>query len=275
MTNNAIQTVEHEQKHDTSKARMAAVERMQGLTPQERGVEKRLEVLSWIYRWGWSSAQVIHEWLGLQRRGFTTRLEKQGFLQSHVMPYAGGVKGVPDRIYTLTELGVNEVEAYRPPTYIEAYRINLNQQQIRHDLIVQRLAVLGLHDPAAYYSHCYTPAEMTLALGLEDTDKRPDLIFLDDQTGILTAVELELSRKKGREWDQTRIRIAKALNEKKVHTFLIVSNSDAILEQYRRQLRNGVKVQHWTKNAARQWVDLPNDRVTLQGIHLTTQKVSL
>ncbi len=86
-------------------ARDAARAKLAGRSPRAVGVEKNQAGLRWVYRWGWSSATIIDAIATPGRRGVAARLLKAGLLEAHPCPGAGGIKGVPLQVLTLTPGG--------------------------------------------------------------------------------------------------------------------------------------------------------------------------
>ncbi len=256
--------------NDTTKARMTAHEKMDGMSPRARHEEKRLNVLEWTYRWGWTTAMVITDLLEVERRGFAKQLVGKGFLKPITVHKSSGVYGVPIEVFALTQLGVNEVETMCSLSYLEAYRQSYYENQLTHDLVVQKIVLSLLK---AGFEGYMTPQEITVHLDGRLGVKRPDAIIFSK--GVKTAIELELSKKVGREWDTTRFLIAKSLREKMFDEFLIVSNSEAILRRYESELKEGRRVNLWTRNAARQWNATGTTLLTGIEGKMTTKKIKL
>lgn len=257
-------------KNDTTSARMAAQEKLNGMSPRQRNDEKRLQILTWTYRWGWTTAQIITDLLGLQRRGFAKQLVDRGLLKPITVAKSGGVKGVPSEVFVLTELGVNEVESMITLEYLDGYRQGYNEQQVRHDLIAQKIVLQLLEQGFDDYM---APSEITSLLKSKKEAKYPDAMVIRE--GVKTAIEVELSRKVGREWDTTRRLIARSLQDNVFDEILIVSNSEAILQKYETELKDDRRVEVWTRNSARQWK--ATSTIRLSGIEhkLMTKRIAL
>ena len=122
-------------------ARDAARAKLAGRSPRAVGVEKNQAGLRWVYRWGWSSATIIDAIATPGRRGVAARLLKAGLLEAHPCPGAGGIKGVPLQVLTLTPSGVAEVEATISDEGLLPYPEDGSRlviwRQLRHDIVVQ------------------------------------------------------------------------------------------------------------------------------------------
>ncbi|MBU0593901.1 MAG: hypothetical protein KKH74_09215 [Gammaproteobacteria bacterium] len=58
-----------------------AAKYLDGQSPNKRSQQKRLRVLDWIYRWGWSSADIINIVSGQATKGYAAKLVQAGLLR--------------------------------------------------------------------------------------------------------------------------------------------------------------------------------------------------
>lgn len=250
--------VQNRSTRDTSIARKAAKRALYGQSPRKVGQEKTLEALTLIYRWGWSTPTIIDRYVNFGRRGLSARLVKNGLTKKERTEAYGGIKDMPLYIITLTEAGVNEVEASL--SELNPYEPFFFKNQLMHDLRVQDITLdnLRTYDDDNWIMSGYkTPRE--LAKQSEAGKKQPDssweFMHTNGTDFMDVAIELELSAKNGRELDRTIFSIIKALENKQYDLFFIFSPSQAILERYRKALTPGARLQIWKKNNARHWVE--------------------
>ena len=180
-----------------AKMRMARQEILNGQSPRERGDEKMRLALDWIYRWGYSSPKVIELIGGAARSGLSARLVKRGLLRSTRTESGGGLKGVPDVILTLTELGQQEIERVSNKLLQydqDPYRVN--QLKLRHDTLAQTATAKALTNGSIQDFR----TERELAQRSQQGVKQPDVLWAMDDLRV--AVEIELTAKWDRLLDQ-------------------------------------------------------------------------
>lgn len=265
-------------------ARDAARAKLAGRSPRAVGVEKNQAGLRWVYRWGWSSATIIDAIATPGRRGVAARLLKAGLLEAHPCPGAGGIKGVPLQVLTLTPSGVAEVEATISDEGLLPYPEDGSRlviwRQLRHDIVVQNATATRM--TGSRITEYRTPRE--LAEKSESGKKQPDGVWLMPD-GRRLALELELTAKVGRELDQTvlgiltGIRPAEPERGREAGPFDLVgilSQSSAILNRYRSALTPGATLTTWSRDASRHWqqsgsIKIPawvSNRVVLEKVTL-------
>jgi len=222
-----------------------------GKSPRQIGNESRLMVIDWIYRWGYTSSEVIQVLLGKTSGGYLKRLAKQGWLSSTKTK-----SGIPSVFFTLTEQGLEEAERratslYRYPE-VDPYRVD--QAKIRHYLIAQLLTANALKAGSIV---SFETERMFCGEGDKAGIKRPDVVW---NTGnYLVAVEIELSAKWARDLDDFVLSIGRALQSTseapaRFGRFIIVSDSPAIIDRYRKAMKPGATLHLWTKNKRGHWV---------------------
>lgn len=236
-------------------ARMAAA--ATGLTPRHVRINKITEALTMVHRWGCTSPRILDNHVQ-GRSGLARDLIKALLLDEHPVPGPGRLLDLPSSVVTLTEQATEFIE----PKLSEAtvYSGEVPWHQLRHDLAVQRLTLAALRKNTI--SDYRTPAE--IAVQSVKGRKQPDAVWVLD-SGERAAFELELTVKKGREFEQTCLAIIKALDRKLIDAydlFIVASPSPAILGRYRNALRPDVHLPIWERNPQRQWkqgkvIDVP------------------
>lgn len=229
--------------------REAARVALAGRSPQDVGREKMFAALNIVYDWGCSAPRLLDEHLNHGRAGFTARLVKQGLLEQHPMPGLGRFADLPASVVTLTDMAVEWVELHldAPMGYDKAHAFAM--QQIRHDLWVQRVTLQRLRDGKA--TGYRTPRQ--LAEKSLPGRKQPDAVWIQPNARI--GYELELTRKKGREFDQACEAIVRALEAGRFTGVRIDSPVNAIVEAYTDAFKPGRKITAWQRDQKRKnWV---------------------
>ena len=238
--------------------REAARRVLGGRSPQEVGREKTFAALNLVYDWGCSAPRLLDEHLHHGRAGFTARLVRQCLLEQHPLPGLGRFGDLPGSVVTLTDMAVELVEVHREaPMGYDGSRA-IAWQQIRHDLWVQRVTLQRLRDGKANdYLAPRQLAEKSLP-----GHKQPDAVWL--QPGARVAYELELSRKKPREFDQTCEAIIRALEAGRFTGVRVDSPVKAIVDAYKAAFRPGRKVPIWRRDDQRKnWIVSENDSLAV------------
>jgi hypothetical protein len=187
-------------------ARTAAAAAVADISPRERGREKDSLALEWIYRWGFSSATLTDAFASPNRRGVAARLEKKKLIIGWPCEAAGGIPGIPDRVFTLARQGVEEIECQLTEDHLlgyprESYKV-INWNQLRHDLLIQKFTIDRLH--SGIITGFQTPREIDRQS--KPGQKQPDAVWISEEFGKI-AVELELTIKHGRQLDQTMLAV--------------------------------------------------------------------
>lgn len=246
------------------KARLAGKAKMAGRSPRAVGQEKDNLALRWVYRWGWSAAGIVDAIASPGRRGVASRLVKKGLLEAHDCEAAGGVKGIPHQVVTLTLDGVAEVEADLNEAELLPYPSNsaklIAWKQLRHDMLVQRWTAQKLD--AGKIVGYLTPRQISERSEL--SIKQPDAVWIiQGQQGmrLRVAIECELTAKFGRELDQALIALLRSVAPKNQEgkgggpydLAIMLSHSPGLLDRYKQAVMPGKTIKKWERNAARQW----------------------
>jgi hypothetical protein len=232
-------------------AEARAVLASQGKSPRQIGEEARLEVLNWIYRWGFSSATLIQKLLNRTAAGYAAKLTNQGWLAS-----TRTESGVPKTYFTLSDTGLSTAERYatellRYPE-IDPYRVN--QKLLRHSLIAQLSTINSISSGMTVE---YLTERMLLANGIQHGEKLPDVVW-KTASGISIALEIELSAKWERDLDQFILGVMRALDPEadyapRFDRFVVVSDSPAILKRYEAAMQPRNDLRLWKKNKRQHW----------------------
>lgn len=221
-----------------------AADYLDGQSPLQRGEEKRARVLDWLYRWGFSSSEILRQVAGQKAKGYAKQLTRRGLLIETKTE-----SGTPVFFYTLSKSGLEEVERKAMMLYaypeLDPYRVQ--QQQIRHYLIAQEATVSAL--TSGTISAFMTEREYND--GDETGKKRPDIVWIVSEEKI--GIEVELSAKWERRLDDFITGIMRAIKSGDYQRFFIVSDSPAIIKRYAEAMRPGAKTRIWKKNARHHW----------------------
>lgn len=227
-----------------------AMDFMGGQSPHERSIQKRQAVLTWIYRWGYSSAEIIRQVADQTAGGYAKKLEERGLLVATKTE-----SGIPRAIFTLTKSGYQEAERFAdklaPYPELDPYRVN--QQLIRHNLLAQQITVRELKNGN---THDYLTERFVGLDGDKPGQKRPDVVWIA-WDGRRTAVEVELTAKWERRLDEFILAVGDGLdptNGPRYAEFVIVTDSPAIERRYRAAVEPGTSLTVWQKNERGHWV---------------------
>lgn len=237
---------------------LARINRLGDKSSREIGKEKALQVLHWVYRWGWTSPTTAGVVGNDNQNGLAARLVRRGFLNKTRTESGGGERGVPTYILTLTQLGIQEVErSFKDDQDLRPYNIDpfrVNQALLRHDHMAQSATATALKKKDIF--HYESPSE----LGQRSADgiKQPDVIWFGEN--LKMGIEVELTGKWGRELDQFVRGCLIALvspNNGAPSRFTqigIVSDAPAILNRYKKAFLPGARYSVWERDEhSRHW----------------------
>ena len=249
------------------KARLAGRAKLAGRSPKAVGREKDAAALGWVYRWGWSAPGIVDAVASPTRRGVAARLVKGRLMEAHDCEAAGGIKGIPHQILTLTPDGVAELEtdlgeADLLPYPVQGARL-IHWRQLRHDMLVQRWTAQKLADGKIVGYQ--TPRE--IAERSQPGVKQPDAVWILP-TGARVAVEAELTAKFARELDQALVALLRSVTPASDNQpggpydlAAIISHSPGLLARYRRALTPGATIREYERTVNRTWQ--PSGSVTV------------
>lgn len=221
---------------------------------QERGFEKLILALYWVYRWGYSFPSILDQVGNVKARGLSAKLVKQGLLKSTKTALSAGFKGVPNQMLTLTGEGVRIVENHVELQYayeIDPYRIR--QDQLRHYFICQSLTMKAVNENKI--ESFLTEKEY---VGFSKNGvKQPDAIWVTFE-GTKLGIEIELTGK----WDRKLHQFVKScisairIDDDEVaflDYIVIYTESDALIDRYKKAFQIGHKHPIWIKDGRGYW----------------------
>ena len=247
-----MEDINRDAKIELQLAAARAVLAATGKSPRQIGEESRLEVIRWIYRWGYSSATSIQQLLGRTAAGYAQKLACQGWLQA-----INTESGTPKCYFTLSELGMQEAERHTEVLLryqeIDPYRVN--QKLIRHNLIAQHATINAMHSNLAVD---YLTERMLNQAGNKPGEKIPDVTWIT-MSGLRVGVEVELTAKWERDLHQFVLGVIQALNSKndkpaKYDRFAVITDSPAIKKRYSDAFQPGAALPIWQKDNRQHWV---------------------
>lgn len=228
-----------------------------GKTPQQIGHERALQALKWVHLFGWSTASLLEQLVNTNRGGLAAKLVKQGLLKRHLSPGGGGIKGAPLAVLTLTAAGEAYVTRYAESIDdLTAYSPSITWAQLRHDCLVQQLAIQAL--AAANGPMRIISDREARSRGI--AGKIHDLVLLEQQDDIRlrTFIEVELTAKRGRELDDFVLGCCKSMmaaenagDEAVLHVY---SDSPALLRHYRQRLSANAVFHTWKRDNSGHYV---------------------
>jgi len=259
MANNNIKRKDHRAGKPLSPARRLELQeqikaKLGNLSPTAFGLLRALEILDWIWRWGYTTREIAQKLSGSSKHGICNRLAKKGWLLE--TPTATGLP--VSSFFTLTAEGLHEVEnraekLHRYP-YLEPQRVR--QNLLKHNLAAQRFtldALLG--GQIKSFETDITSLDMSLP-GI----KQPDCTWimveneaLNAEDNDLWAIEVEFTRKWDRDFDDFRSKVVRALTAKKFHAFHLVTDVRGIIKGYSEGMLPGTKISQHAKDKNKKW----------------------
>ena len=242
------------------KMQLARRDKLGDMTTREAGEARMLKLLMWIYRWGWTSPSVANRHADPHRNGLIERAVKAGLIEK-IKTDGGGARDVPTAVLLLTKAGAAEVERhFDDPDQLLPLTKKAPFELLRHNSICQRKAL----DFMSAGDEIETEKELMRYLGDDENPSRagqkvPDFIVVGEQ--LDQAVEVELTGKWGRDFDQMAERIFRALSENAYQQCLFLSDSPAILKRYQKALQPGGAVNKWVKSSGR-WIGMGRIAIT-------------
>jgi hypothetical protein len=216
------------------------------LSPTAFGALRDRKILEWVWKWGYSTKPIIQKLIQTTRHGICDRLVKRGLLRETKTE-----SGLPVRsFFTLTENGLAEVERHAMKLhkydFLEPYRVR--QNMLRHDLLAQSFTLDNLlKNNIQGFETIFTARDQS-----QQGVKQPDVMWLmknDEKYGI----EIELTKKWDRDFDDFRIKVIGALQNKQYDRFFLVTDSRAIKAAYEDGFKIGTKIDRWKKDQYGKW----------------------
>lgn len=229
--------------------------------PKEIQRRNRLTILQWLYRWGFSTADILSDLLGRANRSHARRLADDGWMR------AVSIKGYPT-YYVLTERGLAEAIHHSSELFeykeSDPYRVHL--PTLHHYLVAQAETITAIKN--GWFSD-YRTERMSRFDKNNHPLKVPDVIFVSqvesEFQGMVDqyiGVEIELTGKWKRNLDLFITNIIDDLQNSRFRLFVIISDSQAILDRYREAFQPGKKVKIWKKLPGGKFADTGEILVT-------------
>jgi hypothetical protein len=238
----------------TAIARSVLKQKLNGKSTIERGKERTLTALTWVYRWGWASSTTLEMLVDTQRSGLAQRLVKSGLLVSTKTLSRRNEKFLPGSFLTLTQDGKHTVEVDRmEPMPYEHRPERVNQNHLLHDEMAQRFTAERL--TAGVIGDYQTEKEMKAKS--QNGIKNPDAVWLFPD-GKKVSVEIELSPKWERDLDTFVLSSLVSLSCKsgpaRFDQLQIITDAPAILKRYQKAFTPGANFRTWRKNESGRWL---------------------
>lgn len=237
----------------TTIARAALKEKLAGRSTLERGMERTISALEWIYRWGWASATTLEILVGTQRSGLAQRLVKSGLLISTKTSSRRNEKFLPGSFLTLTLAGKHLLEKNRLETMPYEHRSDrVNQNHLVHDEMAQRAT--AEHLASSFIKDYRTEKEMKVRS--QNAVKNPDAVWIFPD-GKSISVEIELSPKWERDLDvfvhSSLLSLSTKNGPPRFDAMLLITDMPAIYKRYQLAFMPGSKFWIWIKNENGRW----------------------
>ena len=221
-----------------------------GISPRARGKHKEHIALKWIYKWGWSAPSIIDHLAGNVGRGLASRLVKRNLLIETRTGNGGITKGVPSKILTLTRTGLNEVERQLNADELLPYELDphkIKQDFLRHGMCAQKVTANVMHTDKFVGFQTEKEIQRIAEAGV----KQHDVLWQIDTA--MVGVEIELTAKWGRAFDQFILGCVQSLESGTIQQLFILSDAPAIVKRYKEALTGGKTINRWVQNNKRFW----------------------
>lgn len=225
-----------------------------GESPRARGKVNTVKVAGFVYRFGFSRTDILKQVIDVQTDTWFRAAKKRGDF--------AGVKTPGGELLVLTQstLALAEYHASRLTHYQELDGERINLATVRHNLFVQQVTLRAMAS-GAFESFL---TEREIATADARSVKRPDVVWIG-KGGKRCAVEVELTAKWSRHFDDFAVGVVRALETSQgtpaYDEFLIVTDSRAIAERYRDELRPGKPLRLWAKDAHGKWTVTKTGRI--------------
>lgn len=226
------------------------------VSPQQRGLEKNAKVISWLWRWHYSTNQVIAELLASSTavaRNLTARLERAGLLRRIECDELQGAS-----LWMLTSDGCSvaaELDDYLPSHYDTRPSI-IDHRKARHEVSLQwfiaRAQAQGkIHNPIP---------DRLLRAYARSLEKISDCLCIDAY-GNKLSIEVERTEKTDRRLDLFLWGLIRQLQKDEVHHVIVVTQIRNLVDRYRTTLTSHQGITRWRKDSvANKWVALTAER---------------
>lgn len=215
--------------------------------PRDIQHQNLLTMLIWLYRWGYSTADVLSDLLNRKNRSHAKRLADSGWIRPVT------IKGYPT-YFVLTEKGQAEAIHHSPVLldYKESdpYRVHL--PTLHHNLVTQRETIKAMRE-GGYLDF------LTERMYSFEKDRKPykipDVILpyskrdeFNHEIIELTGLEIELTPKWNHLLDLFVTNIVDDIQELRLDYVIVISDSKAVLKRYKDAFEPKTKVKRWEKS---------------------------
>ena len=232
-----------------------------GISSTARGRQKLAMSCVWIYRNGYTSPDLLNRYVtNSGHSGIVRKLEREGLVSKTYIEGGGLIRGVPRYALTLTSAGVALAETTVSVAldYERDPARAVRRETLRHDMLVQFLTLQALSQGNI---SGYSSERELIAMNAEDVAARassfavkmPDARW-DNDDGTATAVELELSPKWGRKFDDFRQGLFAGMRSGRWHAACIFMESPANHARYVAGFAEGASIPRWVLSPSRHWV---------------------
>jgi hypothetical protein len=197
---------------------------LDGVTPKQRGQENENKLLTWVACAGFISSTIGVLVSGRKAPAVISRLVKRGLLRCvTVETFSKG------QVWMLTRDGYSVALALMSsaPDYEFDPSKAVKPSYVRHQLAIQHVVL-----PMQFTSVIIDQPWIVESLAGQ---KRPDAVLTINHA-FRTAIEVELTEKHGRELHQMLLRLANYIGSGHANNALIVSHSNALLNNYKKML---------------------------------------
>jgi hypothetical protein len=203
------------------------------MSPAERGQKKVLDCLLWIYKWGWSTSEILRNVSGAAQP-IVPRMLAAGLVKQTEL-FNAGLLGRPRYSISLSRDGLARAQAQTDRIY--NYTNHVRKNQIDHDLFAQKVTLS--------YIKKGTFGDFTTARMLEGIegrgDKIPDVVGVFKRQGGTTeiVIEVELEQKTGDKFAIFAGRLIRYIEKQNNRIVVIATDSGAIQKNYASRFAEG------------------------------------
>ncbi len=221
-----------------------------------------LNILLWLYMFEKSIAAILARVSKSSAGAIVKKLVTIGLIHQQNTVTGGFELGVPKLLYTLTPAGLDYVQRHCDDSYRYRWANNpsgLKQGKLYHDLIGQILTLRNLESGSIT---SYTPESKYTEMN-QLGKKRPDILW-HMRDGTTKALEVELTKKTGRDLDMLVFRIVESLTtpiaEDQIGSYLLVTDKPGIESSYRQAMQVGAPLTEWQKSKGNRWVRIEGNK---------------
>lgn len=206
--------------------------------------KNEMKIISWLYKWGFSTANILKSLLGTAQIGSVRTLERNGKV-TRERTFMGGFWYA----FHLTELGVMAAEARLDENfeYPELTKEKVVTSHFFHDLYTQAITLVAIKKGVCI--DFLTP-RMT-GFAAKEGLKIPDVIWLNDKNEA-TSVEIEVNQKWERKLDIFLGKIVENIESGEMTNGVIFTPSKATAKNYNQSLgRKTIPI--WSRKSGGIW----------------------